>query len=377
MNHLDAELVLEPADQSLGAGRTADQHLSQGRELQIVLHHVTEQPLPDRGHGGREGDALGLDQLINGGAVHLGARHDQLGARRRADEGDAPGVGVEHRHHGQNDLAGRAPDDRRLHPQQRMDEVGAVRIQHALRVARRARGVAEAASRLLVKAAPGHIARRLLQHRLIGFGLRQLGLRHVSGVGHDNDALDRRAMRQNGFQQRHEGQIGEDDPVFGVVDDVGQLFREQARVQGVAHGPYPHDAVPGLDMVGGVPGQRCDPVARLDPPGQQCVRHATRPLMDGGVVGADDRSFDRTAHDFALSVPVLRVIEDLVDRQRPVLHHTQHSASSLVYAPWLKAALAPTLRQVNRDKQRDAREGGPRQIAVSMRDQGLHPTSSG
>uniref|UniRef100_A0A0N4ZXM1 LigA n=1 Tax=Parastrongyloides trichosuri TaxID=131310 RepID=A0A0N4ZXM1_PARTI len=316
VNHLDAELVLEPADQGFGTGRSADQNLAQ-----------------DRRHGGREGDALGLHQLIDRGAVHLRARHDQLGPRRWTAKGYAPSIRMEHGHDRQDHLAGRRAHDRRLQAQQGMDEVRAVRIEHALRIAGRARGVAEAAGGLLVEAAPGHVAEDLLQHRLIGLGVRQLGLRHVGGVGHHNDPLDCRTVRQDGFEQRHEGQIGEDDPVFGVVDDVGQLLGEQARVQGVAHRADPHDAVPGLDVVGGVPGQGGDPVARLDPPGQQGVRHPARPLMNGGVGGADDRPLDRTAHDLAAAVPVLGVVEDLVDRQRPVLHHTQHSASSLVYAP--------------------------------------------
>ncbi|MND79599.1 hypothetical protein D3C80_713450 [compost metagenome] len=235
---------------------------------------------------------------------------------------------MEHGHHRQDDFLGRRAQDGRLQTQQGMDEVRTVRIEDPLGVSRRARGVAQAAGGLLVEAAPFHVFRRLLQHGLIAVDHRQLGLRHVVGIGHDHDALDRRTVRQDGVQQRHEGQIDEDDPIARVVDDINQLFREQARIQGVAHGADAHDAVPGLDVVCGVPGQGGDTVARMHAPGLQRVRHPLGATMNGPIGGALDRPLDGASHDLAVRVPILGVIENLVDRQRPVLHQTQHRIPS-------------------------------------------------
>ncbi|MNN11760.1 hypothetical protein D3C81_1247300 [compost metagenome] len=330
---------MEGADHAFRHGGAADQHALDRRELQVVLAQVVQQPLPDGRHGRREGHALSLQQFIDGRAVHAGAGHDQLGARRRPAEGDAPGVDVEHGHHRQDDFLGRRAQDGRLQAQQGMDEVRAVRIEDALGIPRRARGVAKAAGGLLVEAAPLDVFRRLLQHGLVAFDHRQLGLRHVVGIGHHNHPLDRRTVRQDGVQQRHEGQIDKDDPVARVVDDIDQLLREQARVQGVAHRADAHDAVPGLDMVGGVPGQGGDTVTGLHAPGLQRVGHALGPSVNGAIGGAFDRPLDGSRHDLAVRVPVLGVIENLVDRQRPVLHRTQHRVpSSCTLCAWRFAA---------------------------------------
>jgi hypothetical protein len=150
----------------------------------------------------------------------------------------------------------------------------------------------------------------------------------VVRVGQDHDVLDRRQLGAVFQQHRQEAEIGEDDPVFSVVDDVAELLGEQARVERVADRPDAHDPVPGLDMAAGVPGQRRDPVARQDAEPQQGVGHPLGAGVDRGIAGADDRPLDRAADDFAVAVPGLGVVEDLVDRQRPVLHQPVHIVSS-------------------------------------------------
>ena len=62
-------------------------------------------------------------------------------------------------------------------------------------------------------------------------------------------------------------------PVFGVVDDVGDLLGEQARVERVVDRADAHDAVPGLQVAPGVPGQRRDAVAELDAVPVEALRH--------------------------------------------------------------------------------------------------------
>ena len=204
-----------------------------------------------------------------------------------------------------------------------------MRVEHALRIAGGAGGVAEAGGGVLVEAAPGHVGRGLLDQAFVGERARQL-VAEVRFVREDDEVLHAGDLVADARQDRQEGQVGEDDLIVGMVDDVDQLLCEQARVQGVAHRADAHDAVPGLDVAAGVPGQGGDTVAGNHAQRLERVRHALGAFMDRGVGGADDRPLDRTADDLAAAVPGLGVVEDLVDRQRPVLHQTLHT---LIFLP--------------------------------------------
>jgi hypothetical protein len=139
--------------------------------------------------------------------------------------------------------------------------------------------------------------------------------------------LDRRHLVPVLEQDRQEGQVGEEDLILGVVDDVAELLGEQPRVQGVADRPDPHDPVPGLDMPRGVPGQRRHPVAALHAESLQGIGQPLGAGVDPAIGRAHDRALDRAADDLAVAVPVPGVVEDLVDRQRPVLHQPKHTNS--------------------------------------------------
>ncbi len=61
----------------------------------------------------------------------------------------------------------------------------------------------------------------------------------------------------------HEREVDEHDVVLGVIDDVIQLFRKQARIQGMADGAVTHDAEPGFHMAFGIPGHGGNAVAQF------------------------------------------------------------------------------------------------------------------
>ncbi len=187
-----------------------------------------------------------------------------------------------------------------------------MRIEHPLGVTGGAGGVAEAAGGVLVEAAPGAV---------FGLGGDQVLVVLVQG----DDPLHGRRLVHALQQQGRELGVGEDHAVLGVVDDPADLVGEQAWVEGVAHRPDPHDPVPDLQVTPGIPGQGRHPVARSDAHGQQRVRHPLGPAADLFVAGADDRAFERTGHDLARPMALCRVVENPVDRQRPTLHHSEHS----------------------------------------------------
>lgn len=63
------------------------------------------------------------------------------------------------------------------------------------------------------------------------------------------------AAWQELLQQRGKHGVGHDGHVARVVDDVLEVGRKEARVEGVADGADAHDAVPALEMAGAVPCQ--------------------------------------------------------------------------------------------------------------------------
>ena len=96
---------------------------------------------------------------------------------------------------------------------------------------------------------------------LVGHGVLQRRRRHVRGVGQHHVALDRLELVGELFQDRQEGEVDHHHAVFGVIDDPDDLVGEQARIDGVIDRADAHDAVPGLEVAPGVPGQRRHAVA--------------------------------------------------------------------------------------------------------------------
>ena len=140
-----------------------------------------------------------------------------------------------------------------------------MRIKHALRVPGRAGGVAEPGRGPLVELLPGEIVVDLANPVFVGDGVLEFGRRHVSAVRQNDVALNRRQPVGEPLHQRHEGQVEEHDPVFGVVHDPGDLLGEEPRIDGVIDPAGADDAVPGFEMAIAVPGQRRDAIAELDP----------------------------------------------------------------------------------------------------------------
>src|ERR1700723_2221934 len=87
----------------------------------------------------------------------------------------------------------------------------------------------------------------------------------------------------------------------------------------------PHDAVPCFEMTPGVPGNRGHAVAELDAVALQPLRDLQRALVDFGIIGAMDGTFDRPGNDFLRAVDRCCVFENPVTQQRPVLHQTKHT----------------------------------------------------
>ena len=220
---------------------------------------VLQQHLPDRRHGGREGDASrspaarGPRRRPASGpaspAWQPTAGHEK--ARPQALAWNIGTTGSTMSRHRQAHHVG-------LQRDQRVQEVGAVRVEHALGIAGGAGGVAEAAGGVLVEAAPDAVRAVLPRSGSRSRARRRRPtLGHVALVGHDDDVLDLRHARR-GARSGSAGRCRSVKRILilGVVDDVAELVGEQPRVQRVADRADAHDRVPGLDVAAGVPGQR-------------------------------------------------------------------------------------------------------------------------
>ena len=153
-------------------------------------------------------------------------------------------------------------------------------IENALRVSRRARGVAEAAGGALVEASPNRFRRGSSNQGLEGFDAGEGRRWEMRLIRHENDSLDRWTLRLESFQQRQERQIGEQNPVLRVVDDVDELIGKQPGIQGMAECADPYHAIPGLDMSRRVPREGGDPIAGLHATRQKGVREPFGSVVD-------------------------------------------------------------------------------------------------
>ena len=107
MQNFDTIVVVEGSNHGRRAGRAANHRALERCELQAGGLHVAQQHLPDGGHAGGVGDFFGFQQLVNRFAIHRRAWKHQLGAGQWCRVRNAPGVDMEHGHHGQDSITRR------------------------------------------------------------------------------------------------------------------------------------------------------------------------------------------------------------------------------------------------------------------------------
>ena len=256
-------VLLEGAQDAFRDGGAADQDFLEIGQFQVVGLQVRQQHQPDGRHGGGDRDFLIGQQFVDRGAVHLRAGHHHVGAGRRARHCEAPGIGVEHRHDREHRV-GCAHAHRILaHGDKRVEHVGAVGIKHALRVAGGAGGVAEPAGGIFREVAPAGIGAASVDPD-VERDRAELVLGHGVRAGIDDEGFYRLELALDGLDDRQEGLVEDENLVFGVVSDPGDLLGMEARVDRVQDRADAHGAVPGGHVAFGVPAKGRDPVAEAD-----------------------------------------------------------------------------------------------------------------
>ena len=203
----------------------------------------------------------------------------------------------------------------------------AMRVEHALGIAGGTRGVAQRRGRVLVELRPFVVVGLGRQQVFVAVQVGDRGAGHLLPTAQCDPALDTRTLRRQSLDQRGEIDVEEDVAVIGVVGDVGDLFREQARIDGVADGGHARYGVVDLEMAVGIPRQGADAVAGADAERQQHARQLPRAATGIGVgvaMGAADR---QAGDDFSVAVILARMLQEAGNHQLPVHHQALHGPS--------------------------------------------------
>ena len=174
-----------------------------------------------------------INQLYQRRAIQTRAGHHHRGTDHRAGIGRAPSVDVEHGHNGQNHVFCGDRDAVGQVDAKAVQHGRAVRIQNALGVAGGTRGVAQARCGVLVQIGPDKLGVAAGDEIVIELDAGQLRGGLFVGAFHQNDMFEMLKLVLNACNQRHEGLVDEQHLIFGVVQDIDQLFGEQTRVDGV------------------------------------------------------------------------------------------------------------------------------------------------
>ena len=94
-----------------------------------------------------------------------------------------------------------------------------------------------------------------------------------------------------------------------MIGDVGDLGRDQPRVDRVPHRAKTGDAVFDLEMPVIVPSQRCDPVALQDAAAAQRIGELARAARRIPVSITMDLALDRARDDLGLGMKAIRMLQ--------------------------------------------------------------------
>ena len=137
MAHGHAIVILKCPNHFTWACGPADNDSLQVWKFDLLLFQILQQRHPYRRDRRGETDTLGLEQLVNGGPVKLGAWHHQRCTLHGSGQCQSPAIGVEHRHDRHDDVtAGNSHGVGCAH-NHRMENIRSMRIDDALGVSRR------------------------------------------------------------------------------------------------------------------------------------------------------------------------------------------------------------------------------------------------
>ena len=202
---------------------------------------------------------------------------------------------------------------------ERMQVNGSMTVHDALGIARGSGGVAHGGGGALVEIGPR-------EFRLLG-GEEVLVAQKVFGqagcIADDDDVLDGAKVFRDARDRGIERCVDEDDAVCAVIDDEGELFREEADVERVHDRAHRRDGVVGFEVLLSVPAEGSDAIAGADAETLERTGEAANAIAhfaEGGAAGV----IAHPCKDFALAVDSDAMLEDRADGELKVRHRGQH-----------------------------------------------------
>ncbi len=255
--------------------------------------------------------------------MQVRTREDHLDPEHHAGVWQAPAIGVEHRRGRQHAIGRRKTPVVGLVRHQRVKDRGAMRVNHALGPAGRARRVAHRDRIVFLVRRVFESFRSSGEKRLV---VDQWRRDRRTAVRHHDHLLEwRRSLEL--LVERQQDVIDDEKPVAGVVRDPSDLLRREAQVQRVQHAARRRYAEVALEVGKVVPAEGRDAVAFLQPGRLQRSRELPRAAMEIGKAVAHERFVGLAADDLRVGVEPARPLEDVVERQRHALHGgTNHPA---------------------------------------------------
>ena len=214
-----------------------------------------------------------------------------------------------------------------------------MRIQHALGVAGRARGVAKEGAEIFLDHRPGKLRALLVEQALITHRTdrpriepRLIRQHHIGP-----DGLE---VRRDPLDHSEEIPVEQQHRTFSVIDRVDDLIIEQPRVRRVQHSANPRHGIEQLEMPVRVPGKARDPVAMLDAQPLQRVGRLSRPLQRVGIGVSPHRLVHEPCDDLAPCMRACREFQDIDDLQRRRLHQAGGHVRSPYFWPVFLARIS-------------------------------------
>ncbi len=204
-----------------------------------------------------------------------------------------------------------------------MEHQRPVAVDHPLGPSRRPRSVAHPGGFLFVEIGVDKILGGFRDEGLVFLH----PLRHrLTGEGNDDDPFHLEPVPEF-LQQGQEHVIDNQEAVPGVVGDVSDFIRVQAKVQGMEHASGGRNAEISLQMDIMIPHQGSDPVAPLEPGLLQGLGQGTRPAVKIGVSVSMHRLVRHARNYLHRSVQASRPFQKVHQRQWVVHHRSLHPVS--------------------------------------------------
>ena len=270
---------------------------------------------------GRDGHTFRLNQLGNACGIHLRPRQHQLRADHWSCMRKAPRpIGMEHRRHRQDRIQRGKTQGIGAADGEAMQHVGTVRVEHAFRVTGRARRIEQRGGRQLIEHRPLEILVAVIQKILIALDIRDARRRHRRPLHHQDEEADGRKFRCELLHHRQKRALEKHHFVFSMIGNVGNLGRNQSRINRVPDRPKAGDAMFNLEVPIIIPGKRRNPVAWPDTPAPQRIGQLARTARSVLIAVSMDWTFDGARHDLGSAVKPIGVLQKRRQQQRLILH---------------------------------------------------------